>query len=49
MSYVALRDVYKRYQMGESMIVANDAISFEIEEGEFVVILGQVAPENRQY
>ena len=40
MSYVALRDVYKRYQMGESMIVANDAISFEIEEGEFVVILG---------
>ncbi|MGX6973360.1 ABC transporter ATP-binding protein [Vagococcus lutrae] len=40
MSYVALRDVYKRYQMGESVIVANDAISFEIEEGEFVVILG---------
>ncbi|WCG22419.1 ABC transporter ATP-binding protein [Vagococcus lutrae] len=40
MSYVALRDVYKRYQMGESMIVANDAISFEIKEGEFVVILG---------
>ncbi|MDO5742193.1 MAG: ABC transporter ATP-binding protein [Vagococcus sp.] len=40
MSYVALRDVYKRYQMGESMIVANDAISFEIEESEFVVILG---------
>lgn len=40
MSYVALRDVYKRYQMGESMIVANDAISFEIEEGEFIVILG---------
>ena len=40
MSYVALRDVYKRYQMGESMIVANDAISFEIAEGEFDVILG---------
>lgn len=31
---------YKRYQMGESTIVANNGISFEIEQGEFTVILG---------
>lgn len=40
MSFVRVVDEYKRYQMGESTIVANDGISFEIEEGEFAVILG---------
>ena len=30
----------KRYRMGESTIVANNNINFEIEKGEFVIILG---------
>jgi len=30
----------KRYKMGESTIVANNNINFEIEKGEFVIILG---------
>ncbi|MGO3731681.1 MAG: ABC transporter ATP-binding protein [Vagococcus sp.] len=40
MSYVEVKNVYKRYQMGDTVIVANNDISFTIEEGEFVVILG---------
>src|SRR5690625_1610475 len=40
MSFVRVVDEYKRYQMGESTIVANDGISFEIKQGEFAVILG---------
>nr|WP_272506159.1 ABC transporter ATP-binding protein [Natronobacillus azotifigens] len=39
-SYVKMIEEYKRYQMGESTIVANNGISFEIEQGEFTVILG---------
>lgn len=39
-SYVKLKDISKKYQMGETTIVANKNISFEIEKGEFVVILG---------
>lgn len=33
-------DEYKRYPMGETTIVANNGISFEIEQGEFTIILG---------
>ncbi|WP_326717547.1 ABC transporter ATP-binding protein [Vagococcus jeotgali] len=40
MSYVELKDVYKRYVMGDNVIVANNGIDFSIEEGEFAVILG---------
>ncbi|EUJ18657.1 ABC transporter ATP-binding protein [Listeria aquatica] len=40
MAYVELKDVYKRYQMGESIVTANDGIDFEIKQGEFVVIVG---------
>lgn len=40
MSFVRVVDEYKRYQMGDNTIVANDGISFEIEQGEFAVILG---------
>jgi putative ABC transport system ATP-binding protein len=40
MSYVKIIDEYRRYHMGESTIVANNGISFEIEKGEFAVILG---------
>lgn len=39
-SFVELKDVYKRYRMGEVIIAASDGISFQIEKGEFVVIVG---------
>lgn len=40
MSFVQLKDVYKRYKMGEVTITASDGVSFEIEKGEFAVIVG---------
>jgi putative ABC transport system ATP-binding protein len=40
MSFVELKDVKKTYQVGEVTIHAVDGIDFEIEKGEFVVIVG---------
>ena len=40
MSLVEFRDVYKQYEMGEVVINAVDGISFNIEEGEFAVVVG---------
>ncbi|HGI2385747.1 TPA: ABC transporter ATP-binding protein [Streptococcus agalactiae] len=40
MSYIEMKHSYKRYQTGETEIVANNDISFSIERGELVVILG---------
>ncbi|MGN0667053.1 MAG: ABC transporter ATP-binding protein [Huintestinicola sp.] len=40
MSFVSVKNVYKRYKMGEITISASDGISFDIEKGEFVVITG---------
>ena len=39
-TFVKLTDVKKIYQMGEVEIRAVDGIDFEIEKGEFVVIVG---------
>jgi putative ABC transport system ATP-binding protein len=39
-AFVALENVSKTYQMGEMVIRAADKVSFEIEKGEFAVILG---------
>ena len=39
-AFVTLNQVYKRYQMGEITIVASNGVSFEINQGEFVVIVG---------
>lgn len=39
-AFVTLRDVRKEYRMGEVLIKASDDISFELEKGEFVVIVG---------
>ena len=38
---IEFRDVCKFYQMGESTVRAADHISFEIQKGEFVAIVGQ--------
>lgn len=39
-AFVELKDVCKYYQMGEHKIAASDHISFQIEKGEFCVIVG---------
>lgn len=39
-SFVELRNVYKRYKMGEVIITASNGVSFTIEKGEFAVIVG---------
>lgn len=40
MAFVSIKNEYKRYQMGETTIVANDGIDFDIEKGEFAIIVG---------
>ncbi len=40
MPFVEMKDVYKRYKMGEVTINASDGINFSIEKGEFAVIVG---------
>ncbi len=40
MSFISLKNVCKKYRMGEVDIIASDNISFDIEKGEFVVIVG---------
>lgn len=39
-AFVKLKDVKKEYQMGEVTITAADGVNFEIEKGEFCVIVG---------
>ena len=40
MAYISLDQVVKRYQMGEVTITAADHITFDVEKGEFVIIVG---------
>jgi len=40
MSYIEIKDEYKRYKVGETTIAANNGINFSIEKGEFAIILG---------
>ncbi len=40
MCFVTLKDVKKIYHMGEVEIAAADGISFDIEQGEFAIIVG---------
>jgi len=40
MAYISLENVVKRYQMGEVTITAADRITFDIDKGEFVIIVG---------
>lgn len=42
MSYVEFKNVCKTYQVGEVATKALDNVSFEIEEGELVTIVGQL-------
>lgn len=40
MAFIEFKDVSKIYQMGEVEIKALDGINFEVDKGEFVVVLG---------
>ncbi|MGK0551568.1 ABC transporter ATP-binding protein [Enterococcus faecalis] len=40
MAYIEVKNEFKRYQMGDTTIVANDGLSFTVEKGEVAVILG---------
>jgi len=40
MSYIVLDNVYKRYKMGEIIINALNGVSFQINKGEFAIIVG---------
>lgn len=40
MSFIEVKNLCKKYTMGENEIVANNDINFSIEEGELVIILG---------
>jgi len=40
MSYIELNNVYKRYKMGEVIINALNGVSFQINKGEFTVVVG---------
>ena len=43
MAYIEMKHCYKRYQVGDTEIVANRDVNFEIEKGELVIILGAVS------
>lgn len=40
MAFIELKQVSKSYQVGETTVFANHEVSFEIDKGELVVILG---------
>lgn len=40
MAYIEVKHEFKRYQMGETQIIANNDVSFEAEQGQLTVILG---------
>ena len=40
MAYIEMKNSSKRYQTGDTEIIANKDVSFEIEKGELVIILG---------
>ncbi len=40
MPYIEMEHSYKRYQMGSTTVVANDDVTFGIEQGELAIILG---------
>lgn len=40
MSYIEVKHSSKRYKMGDTIIAANNDVSFEVEKGELAIILG---------
>lgn len=40
LNYIEMNHTYKRYQMGETEILANNDVNFEVNKGELAIILG---------
>ncbi len=40
MAFIEIKNESKRYKMGETVICANDRVSFEVERGELAIVLG---------
>ncbi|MCI1283836.1 MAG: ABC transporter ATP-binding protein [Lacticaseibacillus songhuajiangensis] len=40
MAYIEVRNEFKKYQMGETEIIANNDLIFDVEKGQLTVILG---------
>lgn len=40
MAYIEVKGECKRYHMGETIIMANDHVSFDVEKGELAIVLG---------
>ena len=40
MTYIQVKNSFKRYQVGETEIIANHDVNFDIEKGEFVLVCG---------
>ncbi len=40
MAFIDIKNESKRYKMGETVICANDRVSFEVERGELAIVLG---------
>lgn len=40
MAYIEVQEESKKYQMGDTVIIANDHLDFEVNKGELTVILG---------
>lgn len=40
MAYIEMKNSVKRYKMGDTEIIANNGVTFDIEKGELVIILG---------
>ena len=49
MAYIEMKNSYKRYQTGDTEIVANRNVSFEIEKGELVLFLGLLEQASQRF
>ena len=49
MSYISFEDVCKDYPAGNTVVHASDHVNFQIEKGEFCVVLGRPARAKPPY
>ena len=49
MAYIEMKHCYKRYHVGDTEIVANRDVNFEIEKGELVIILGASVQASQRF
>ena len=49
MAYIEMKHSYKRYRVGDTEIVANCDVNFEIEKGELVIILVHLVQASQRF